>query len=117
MYCLTVLLTSADRQQAQRWFQQTMTAGYGEVAALAMPRSRRRELPPVPTWTCLHCAFVHRPAEERMTQQQLESYARDGSLPLWFTGALAQQLPTVGRVKEVTDECYGRRLPATATCT
>src|SRR5215472_13694950 len=58
MYCLTVLLTSADQQQAQRWFQQTMTAGYGEVAALAMPRSFRRELPPVPTWTCPHCGFV-----------------------------------------------------------
>ena len=28
----------------------------------------------------------------------------------------AQQLPTVGRVKEVADEYYGRRLPATATC-
>ena len=28
-----------------------------------MPHSRRMKLPPVPTWTCPHCDFVHRPAD------------------------------------------------------
>jgi hypothetical protein len=27
-----------------------------------MPRSRRHPLP-VPTWTCPHCQFVHKPAD------------------------------------------------------
>jgi hypothetical protein len=27
------------------------------------PAIRHRRLPPVPTWTCPHCGFVHRPAD------------------------------------------------------
>jgi hypothetical protein len=34
----------------------------GAITIFAMPRSRRHPLP-VPTWTCPHCGFVHRPAD------------------------------------------------------
>jgi len=27
------------------------------------PRSRRSQLPPVPTWTCPHCGFIHKPVD------------------------------------------------------
>ena len=30
---------------------------------------------------------------ERMTQQELESYARDGSLPPWFTATVGATVP------------------------